>query len=162
MQLLASDEMVKKITSSWLFVSGSTFDFKVSDQYTFHNHEQLMAVVLPVYIDHEQHHESIAVGLIIDDDEAKKIASHMFGQALEDLTGADIEDAKKETCNIMGGGLIVGQNTELGVPTEITLEKFFELQKNASFSKLFVSDNPYQDLVNLVIFDVNNNTTRMP
>lgn len=48
------------------------------------------------------------------------------------------------------------KNSELGLPQEIPLDKFFELQKDATFSRLFVSKKPNEDLVNLVIFDVKN------
>ncbi|BEV08114.1 MULTISPECIES: hypothetical protein [unclassified Methylophilus] len=156
MQLLPTQEMVKKISDSWSFVSGSAFNFKESQRYTFHNHDNLMAVVLPLYIDQLPQHESIAIGLILDDAEAHKIASHMFGLSSDELSDEDVKDAKKETCNIMGGGLIVDEHSELGLPKEIPLEEFFELQKTATFSRLFVSDKPNEDLVNLVIFDVNN------
>ncbi len=83
----------------------------------------------------------------------------MFGLTPETLSLADIQDAKKETCNILGGGLIVDDNSELGLPKEIPLEAFLELQKHATFSMLFVSDKPNEDLVNLVIFDVNNKSS---
>jgi len=111
---------------------------------------------LPLFVDSQPQRESIAIGLILDDAEAIKVASHMFGLSVETLSAEDVQDAKKETCNILGGGLIVDKNSELGLPQEIPLEKFFELQKDATFSRLFVSDKPNEDLVNLVIFDVKN------
>lgn len=159
MQLLPTQEMMKKISESWSFVSGAAFQFKESNHYTFHNHENLMAVILPLYVDSLPQRESIAIGLILDDEEAVKVASHMFGLTPETLSLADIQDAKKETCNILGGGLIIDDNSELGLPKEIPLEEFLALQKNATFSMLFVSDKPNEDLVNLVIFDVNNKTS---
>lgn len=157
MQLLPTEEMEKKLSQSWAFVSGADVHFKESQTYTFHNHENLMAVILPLIVNTQPHTESIAVGLIMDDQEAIKVASHMFGLTLDDLSDADIQDAKKETCNILGSGLITDARCELGLPTEVPLATFFDLQKSASFSKLFVSDKPNQDLVNLVIFNVNNN-----
>lgn len=156
MQLLPTQEMVRKISDSWSFVSGSAFDFKESEHYTFHNHDNVMAVVLPLYIDRQPQPEAIAIGLILDDEEALKIASHMFGLSLDHLSDEDVKDAKKETCNIMGGGLIIDEKSQLGLPQEIPLEEFFSLQKTATFSRLFVSDRPNEDLVNLVIFDINN------
>lgn len=157
MHLLPTEEMERKLSQSWAFVSGADFHFRESETYTFHNHENLMAVILPLYINKQPHIESIAVGLIIDHQEAVKVAAHMFGLSPEDLSVEDIQDAKKETCNILGGGLVTDARCELGLPKEIPLDRFFDLQKTASFSKLFVSDKPNQDLVNLVIFNVNNN-----
>lgn len=160
MQLLSTTDMVKKISESWSFVSGTAFDFKESDHSsTIYDHEGLMAVILPMYIDSLPQRESIAIGLILDDAEAIKIASHMFGLTPETLSAADIQDAKKETCNILGGNLVVGKDSKLGLPREIPLTEFLDLQKNATFSMLFVSDKPNEDLVNLVIFDVNNESS---
>lgn len=160
MQLLPTPDMMKKISESWSFVSGAAFQFKESPhRYTMHGQENLMAVILPMYIDSLPQPESIAIGLIMDNDEAIKVASHMFGLTPETLSAADIQDAKKETCNILGGSLIVDQNSKLGLPQEIPLAEFLELQKNATFSMLFVSEKPNEDLVNLVIFDVNNQSS---
>lgn len=156
MQLLPTPDMMKKISESWSFVSGEAFEFKESNHYTFHSHENLMAVILPLFVDSQPQRESIAIGLILDDAEAIKVAAHMFGLSKETLSAADVQDAKKETCNILGGGLIVDKNSELGLPQEIPLEDFFKLQKDATFSRLFVSEKPNEDLVNLVIFDVKN------
>lgn len=44
MQLLPTPDMMKKISESWSFVSGEAFGFKESNHYTFHSHENLMAV----------------------------------------------------------------------------------------------------------------------
>ncbi len=160
MQLLPTTDMVKKISESWSFVSGTAFEFKKSDhRSTIEDHESLMAVILPMYIDSLPQRESIAIGLLLDDAEAIKVASHMFGLTPETLSAADIQDAKKETCNILGGNLVLGENSKLGLPREIPLAEFLELQKNATFSMLFVSDKPNEDLVNLVIFDVNNESS---
>jgi hypothetical protein len=159
MQLLSTTDMMKKISESWSFVSGAAFQFKESaHRYHMHDHENLMAVILPMYIDSKPQAESIAIGLILDEAEAIKVASHMFGLTPETLSLADIQDAKKETCNILGGSLIVDENSKLGLPREIPLTDFLELQKNATFSRLFVSEEPNEDLVNLMIFDVNNNS----
>ncbi|HSH88083.1 MAG TPA: hypothetical protein VK958_12625 [Methylophilus sp.] len=160
MQLLSTTDMVKKISESWSFVSGTAFAFKESNhRSTIDDHQGLMAVILPMYIDSLPQRESIAIGLILDDAEAIKVASHMFGLDPETLSAADIQDAKKETCNILGGNLVVGENSKLGLPKEIPLTEFLDLQKNATFSMLFVSDKPNEDLVNLVIFDVNNESS---
>lgn len=160
MQLLSTTDMVKKISESWSFVSGTYFEFRESDhRSTIADHENMMAVILPMYIDSLPHRESIAIGLILDDTEAVKVAAHMFGLTPETLSVADIQDAKKETCNILGGNLVVGENSKLGLPREIPLAEFLELQKNATFSMLFVSDKPNEDLVNLVIFNVNNESS---
>lgn len=156
MQFLPNEEMLEKISESWKFVSGCAFRFKESNEYTFHDHDNLMAVILPLSIENQPLSESIAIGLIVDDKEAKKIACHMFGQTEDIVSEIDVKDAKRETCNIVGGGLIIDQRSELGLPTEISLEEFFALQKSATFSRLFVSEKPNEDLVNLVIFDVNN------
>ncbi|MNL84755.1 hypothetical protein D3C87_2128330 [compost metagenome] len=51
------------------------------------------------------------------------------------------------------------EHSELGLPQEIPLAEFLELQKNATFSMLFVSDKPNEDLVNLMIFDVKNKSS---
>jgi hypothetical protein len=160
MQLLSTTDMMKKISESWSFVSGTAFQFKESTHCsTIDDHENLMAVILPMYIDSLPQAESIAIGLILDNDEAIKVASHMFGLTPETLSAADIQDAKKETCNILGGSLIVDQNSKLGLPQEIPLNEFLDLQKNATFSLLFVSDKPNEDLVNLMIFDVDNKSS---
>ena len=160
MQLLPTPDMMKKISESWSFVSGAAFKFKESQhRYTMQDQGNLMAVILPIYIDSLPQPKSIAIGLILDNDEAIKVASHMFGLTPETLSAADIQDAKKETCNILGGSLIVDENSQLGLPQEIPLAEFLELQKNATFSTLFVSEKPNEDLVSLVIFDVNNQSS---
>lgn len=89
-------KMMKKISDSWSFVSGDAFEFKESNHYTFHSHENLMAVILPLFVDSLPQRESIAIGLILDDTEAVKVASHMFGLAKETLSAADVQDAKKK------------------------------------------------------------------
>lgn len=156
MHLLPASEMKSKLSESWAFLSGANLEFKESTRCTFNPSDSLMALILPVQVDNELDGDSIAIGLIMDDDEAVKVASHMFGLMPEVLSKADIEDAKRESCNILGGGLIVEEGYTLGLPKEITLDTFFELQKKATFSKLYVSDKPNEDRVNLVIFDVKN------
>ena len=160
MQLLSTTDMMKKISESWSFVSGTAFQFKESTHCsTIDDPENLMAVILPMYIDSLPQAESIAIGLILDNDEAIKVASHMFGLSPDTLSAEDIQDAKKETCNILGGSLIVDQNSKLGLPQEIPLNEFLKKKKNATFSLLFVSDKPNEDLVNLMIFDVDNKSS---
>lgn len=160
MFLIPTEEMPSKLKKSWTFLSGESIDFKQVNQLHHTDNKHFIGVILPVYYDQETSCRSLAIGLLIDEAEAQKVASHMFGLAKEALTLDDIKDACKESCNVLGGGLVSHVKNRLGIPEEIPTDEFITMENDSKFHVSFTSDGPFDELITLIIMDVSTEEAR--
>lgn len=156
MYLISQQIMSEKLAKSWMFLGGVNLTFSPSTTPASGDGRHTHRVVLPVTLEDQEAARAIAISLIIDDAEAKRVAANMFGVSAEDVTEDDIKDACRESCNVLGGGLIMDASSKLGIPYEISAEEFEQLQQNSTLNLTFASDQPYADLIILSILDINN------
>lgn len=157
MYLISKEEMSAKLTKSWTFLSGENLTFSECESYTYEANRRNLTVVLPVTFNKESKTRAMAIGLIVDEAEVQRVASHMFGLSVEELTEDDIIDACKESCNVLGGGLILDKDNKLGIPREISAENFTQLQKSSNFNVTFMSDAPNEKSIILTVLDASDN-----
>lgn len=149
--------MSPKLSKAWAFLSGEEVSFteKPTEQIATDKHD--VTVILPVLNDGDNKKRSMAIGLSIDKAQANRVASYMFGLDQSELTESDIKDACKESCNVLGGGLIQTSHSSLGIPEEISAENFLDLQQHARFHVTFASDSPVENHIVLTIIDISKN-----
>lgn len=156
MFLISQPHMLEKLAKSWMFLGGVDLTFSVSTIPISGDNKHSHRVVLPVIFEDQESSRALAISLIIDDTEAKRVATHMFGINNEEVTEDDIKDACKESCNVLGGGLIMGTKNTLGLPYEISADDFLKLQQDSKLDVTFTSNQPYGDRIILSILDINN------
>jgi hypothetical protein len=156
MYLISNQVMSEKLAKSWMFLGGVNVTFSPSTKPVSWDGSHTHRVVLPVTFENQEPAKAIAISLIIDDTEAKRVASNMFGVNPEDVTEDDIKDACRECCNVLGGGLVMDASSKIGIPYEISSEEFEKMKQNSTLNLTFSSDLPYADLIVLSILDINN------
>ena len=156
MYLVSQQLMSEKLAKSWMFLGGVALTFSSSTLSFLSDGKHSHRVILPVIFEDQAVSRTMAISLIIDDTEARRVATNMFGISLEEVTEEDIKDACKESCNVLGGGLILDANNRLGIPYEVSVDEFLKLQQDSKFNVTFVSNQPYADLITLSILDVSN------
>lgn len=149
--------MSPKLSKAWAFLSGEEVNFTERSFDLKNDCKHDVTVILPVICDGSPKNRGMAIGLSIDQAEANRVASFMFGLELSELTESDIKDACKESCNVLGGGLIQTSNSSLGIPEEISAENFQDLQQHSKFHVTFASDSPVENHIVLTIIDISKN-----
>jgi hypothetical protein len=101
---------------------------------------------------------AMAVGLLMDTNDALEVGSFMFGIPADQLTPDDLRDVCMETCNVLGSCLVISDDgrsngVELGLPKEVSAECFSELQSKATVSVTFVSESQSGNRVVITVFD---------
>lgn len=154
---LSKKEMSVRLEKSWKFLSGTHLSFgELKSELPAPDHHY-MTVVIPIGSVKESSTSAIAVGLLINKLQAAKAASFMFDIDQDKLSAPDISDACKEACNVLGGCLSFDDENQLGIPTEISPEKFMELQNTSPYKFTFSSEKPYEGQVVLTILFLSKN-----
>lgn len=157
MPSVSRSEMSERLKKSWRFLSGTELTFvELKSDIPIPN-QRYMTIVIPIGEIKDKPSSAIAVGLLISEDQATKVASYMFGLDKSKLTEADITDACKESCNVLGGGLSFDDENKLGIPKEISHAHFLELQNASTFNVIFSSDKPCKGQIVLTILFLTNN-----
>lgn len=149
--------MSERLKKSWKFLSGAELTFFELKSDIRPPDHRYMTVVIPIGEIKDKPSSAIAVGLLISEEQAIEVASYMFGLDKNKLTEADISDACKESCNVLGGGLSFDDENKLGVPKEISHAHFLDLQRSSSFTVTFSSDKPCKEHILLTILFLTNN-----
>jgi hypothetical protein len=157
MYLVAKDAMASKLDPAWTFLSGVQRHFEEASAQASRPGEREHAVVLPVQVHDDPRERCMAVGLLIDDGEATGIARFMFGIPTGDVSVDDVRDACMEACNVLGGCLVVGntggQRIEIGLPQELPLSRFSQLQRDAVITVTFSSADAAGRRIVITVFD---------
>ena len=148
--------MASKLAPAWAFLSGQDRHFEEGPAQASRPGEQAHAVVLPVHL-HDGPPRLMAVGLLIDDQEATQVACFMFGLPSDGIDASDISDACMEACNVLGGCLVRSSDeahtVEIGLPKELPLAQFCELQRQARASVTFSSESDAGQRIVITVFD---------
>lgn len=157
MYLIPKDTMAGQLAPAWAFLSGAQRQFAETAQPDTRPGEREHAIVLPVHLSEGRPKRLMAVGLLIDDAQAIEVAAFMFGQAPASLGPDDVRDACMEACNVLGGCLVCSSSdthtVEIGLPQEIPLQRFAELQRQAHASATFSSEDDAGRRIVVTVFD---------
>lgn len=149
--------MASKLVPAWLFLRGVERCFEESLLQDTRPGEREHAVVLPVRLAEDLPQRLMAVGLLIDEQEAIDVASFMFGLPAGDISGEDIRDACMEACNVLGSCLVKSPDeahpVEIGLPQELPLSQFSALQRQAHASVTFTSGHDAGRRIVITVFD---------
>ena len=144
-------ELSEKLHQSWKFLSGSELTFRELKSAMRSPDHHYLSVMIPIGASQQEPSNGIAIGLLISEEQAARVASYMFDVDINNLTKEDIADACKETCNVLGGALSFDDENKLGIPKTVSQEHFTELQDTSAFTVTFASNAPYEGHVVLTI-----------
>ncbi|HEX5358246.1 MAG TPA: hypothetical protein VFW93_18740 [Aquabacterium sp.] len=157
MYLIPKDTMASKLDPAWTFLSGVERHFEEGPAQATRPGEREHAVVLPVHLHDGLPERLMAVGLLIDDQEATDVACFMFGLPVTEISTDDVRDACMEACNVLGGCLVMSHDqahtVEIGLPKELPLAQFTELQRHARVSVTFSSESDAGRRIVITVFD---------
>jgi hypothetical protein len=148
-------EIEEKLRAAWFFLSGEFRCFRFCEGMNLQDEKDVYRrIVLPISL-HNVHHLA-AIVLLIDREDAEKLATSMFAISKTDLTDADIADACVEACNVLSGAIIGYLNAhdqvEIGIPKAIGSDGY-QLLLNGSEIKACSDGNSDNHHLMLVIFD---------
>lgn len=155
------DHMASKLASAWAFLRGNERHFEAVSPLELRPGERVHAIVLPVYVPDHLATYLLAVSLLIDNEEAVGIASHMFGLPESDVQTEDVRDASQEACNVLGsclaGNLIGDDNQalklEIGLPQTMDISRFMAMRRQSDEGLTFQSEDWDGCRVAVTIFD---------
>lgn len=145
----------EKLCVAWKFLSGESRRFHFYEGMSFQDAENVRRrMVLPVIL-HDAGHLA-AIALLIDQDDAEKLAAWMFGILRQDLIEENIVDACAEACNVLSGAIIeylsAHDQVEVGIPMQIDPDEYQSVS-NASEVKAYSNGELNGHQILLVIFD---------
>src|SRR3989338_3749652 len=92
MYLIPKDTMASKLAPAWAFLSGEDRLFEEGASQHTRPGEREHAIVLPVHLPDGRPQRLMAVGLLIDDQEATDVACFMFGLPQNEISADDVRD----------------------------------------------------------------------
>lgn len=85
-----------------------------------------------------------AVGVLIDRDEARAVARHLFERLDDEISADELNDACREACNILAGSVVAAytrqEAVEMGLPREISADEYRRLLHSGQVRGIFLSD----------------------
>lgn len=158
MSLIPIESLASQLEPAWAFLSGNQRHFAPTTETMLPRPgETEHRVVLPVTLRHGS--RLVAVGVMIDQDQAEAVARFMFGQADGPLSEADVADACLETCNVLASSVIQGCENpsviDIGLPLEVSAQEYAELQAHAMARVTLVSEIDHGHRIVVTVFDVN-------
>ncbi len=143
------DHLANELASAWTFLRGNERHFEEASPLELRPGECMYAIVLPVHCPAPFGTCLLAVSLLVDEQEAIHIASHMFGLAESEVQAEDVRDASQEACNVLGSclaGNLIGDDDQapklaIGLPKTMEISKFMAMQQRSTVSMTFQSED---------------------
>lgn len=111
-------------------------------------------IMLPITV-HDTHHLA-AIALLIDREDAERLAASMFGVLPEDLVEVDIADACAEACNVLSGAIVnylsANDQVDIGLPKSVGAARYQSVLL-ANVIKAYSEGRSNNHQLTLVIFD---------
>ncbi|MEI7611907.1 MAG: chemotaxis protein CheX [Betaproteobacteria bacterium] len=111
-------------------------------------------IMLPITLQNTRHQAAIA--LLVERDDAEKLAASMFGVSRQDLLEADIADACAEACNVLSGAIVdylsANDQVEIGLPKSVEAAGYQSVLLT-SVIKAYSEGRSDNHQLTLVIFD---------
>lgn len=157
MSLIPIETLACQLEPAWTFLSGHQRHFVPTSPQMPRPSETEHRVVLPVKL--LNGNRLVAVGVMIDQDQAVAVARFMFGQPDGEVSEADLQDACLETCNVLASSVIKGCENpsviDIGLPLEVSAQKYSELQTHAIARVTLTSEIDHEHRIVVTVFDVN-------
>lgn len=156
MPLIPIEKIASQLEPAWAFLSGSQRQFEPTGVQMPRPGETEHRVVLPVKL--TDGNRLVAVGVMLDDDQAEAVARYMFGQPEGDVSPADLQDACLETCNVLASSVIKGCERpdvlDIGLPQEVSAQTYSDLQSHANVRVTLMSEIDHEHRIVVTVFDV--------
>lgn len=156
MSLIPAETIVSQLEPAWAFLSGHERHFEMTELQLPRPGETEHRVVLPVKLLGGQ--RLVAVGVMLDDDQAEAVARYMFGLPDGEVSPEDLLDACLETCNVLASSVIKNCENpdviDIGLPLEVSAEKYAELQSHAVARVTITSEIDHEHRIVVTVFDV--------
>lgn len=157
MYLVPRDSMPDRLAPAWAFLSGDERHFEEQPAHACRPGQRELAVVLPVHLHNGRPHRLMAVGLVIDEREARHLACFMMGLAEDQVNEDDVRDVCMEACNVLGGSLVDsshdGHVAEVGLPHPLSPDRFADLLRQAPACITFSCEGLHDRRVLVTVFD---------
>ncbi|MGE5450572.1 MAG: hypothetical protein ACM3VZ_01845 [Acidobacteriota bacterium] len=158
MSLIPTENLASQLEPAWAFLSGTQRRFEPTTlQILPRPGETEHRVVLPVKLRNGT--RLVAVGVMIDQDQAEAVARFMFGQAEGPVSEADVQDACLEACNVLASSVIQGCENpiviDIGLPHEVSAQQYAHLQTHANVRVTLMSEIDFEHRIVVTVFDVN-------
>lgn len=158
MSLIPVETLASQLEPAWAFLSGHQRHFAPTTEPMLPRPgETEHRVVLPVKLLNGS--RLVAVGVMIDEDQAEAVARFMFGQPEGEVSEADLQDACLETCNVLASSVIKGCENpdviDIGLPAEVSAQTYADLQAHAIVRVTLMSEIDHEHRIVVTVFDVN-------
>lgn len=156
MPLIPVENIANQLEPAWAFLSGHLRHFAPAGVQMPRAGETEHRVVLPVKL--MDGHGLVAVGVMLDDDQAEAVARYMFGQPEGEICPADLQDACLETCNVLASSVIKGYEhpdvIDIGLPQSVSARTYADLQNHANVRVTLMSEIDHEHRIVVTVFDV--------
>lgn len=156
MSLIPAATLVSQLEPAWAFLSGTERHFEMTSLPLLRPGETEHRVVLPVKLLNGS--RLIAVGVMLDDDQAQAVARFMFGLPEGEVSDADLQDACLETCNVLASSVIKACENpdviDIGLPLNLSASQYADLQSHAIARVTMTSEIDHEHRIVVTVFDV--------
>lgn len=156
MTLIPVENLASHLEPAWSFLSGYERHFEPAELPQLRPGESEHRVVLPVKLLNGS--RLVAVGVMLDQDQAEAVARFMFGQPEGEISEADLQDACLETCNVLASSVIKACENpnviDIGLPLELSAQRYIDLQSHATARVTLASEIDHGHRIVVTVFDV--------
>lgn len=143
-----------RLTEAWAFLSGEQRRFELldegSDPLAFARYSFFMSLASP------GHSRLGGVGVLIQAEDGMRVARHMFGIPIEQLSEAEARDACSEACNVFADCIAKDFNSESAahftLPRPASPEEYASIAENSLARTVYQGVDGGQKLL-IVLYD---------
>lgn len=149
------ENVAAKLSQAWQFLSGEQRNFMFAEQRDAPQRFAEFSFFMPLVVQSEG--RVGGVGVLIQRDDAVRVAAYMFAVEPDEVQEADLKDACSEVCNVFSDCIVMhvsgNEDVSIGLPAIVDVDTFLGISKHSVVAAIYQSNFELGNLV-VVVYDV--------